>query len=112
MVIAGRIDHVAIAAENTEAMAKWYERVLGLVTHAVAGPNPPQTQKVYMIGPPAANRPEGKQQANTLIGPQSAADGVAASERGVQRSHRAKQHAQEGGGMREVRGGKRAARGV
>ncbi len=69
MVIAGRIDHVAIAAENTEAMAKWYERVLGLVTHAVAGPNPPQTQKVYMIGPPAANGsagPEGIMQ-GTMI---------------------------------------------
>jgi catechol 2,3-dioxygenase-like lactoylglutathione lyase family enzyme len=53
VLIAGRLDHVAIAADNTEAMAKWYQRVLGLVTHAAVGPNPPQTQKVFMIGPPA-----------------------------------------------------------
>jgi catechol 2,3-dioxygenase-like lactoylglutathione lyase family enzyme len=52
VIIAGRLDHVAIAAESTDAMVKWYEEVLGLVVHAVAGPNPPQTQKIYLIGPP------------------------------------------------------------
>jgi glyoxylase I family protein len=52
MVIAGRLDHVAIAAADTEAMVKWYGRVLGLVVHAEGGPNPGQTQKVFLIGPP------------------------------------------------------------
>jgi glyoxylase I family protein len=52
MQIAGRLDHVAIAAHSTDAMVAWYEKVLGLVVHAVAGPNPPQKQKVYLIGPP------------------------------------------------------------
>ena len=47
-----RIDHVAIAANDTTAMVRWYERVLGLVVHIESGPNPPQTQKVYLIGPP------------------------------------------------------------
>lgn len=52
MRIATRLDHVAIAADNTNAMVKWYEEVLGLVVHVVSGPNAPQTQKVYLIGPP------------------------------------------------------------
>jgi catechol 2,3-dioxygenase-like lactoylglutathione lyase family enzyme len=52
VIIAGRLDHVAIAAESTDAMVKWYEEVLGLVVHASAGPNAPQTQKIYLIGPP------------------------------------------------------------
>ncbi len=52
MVIAGRLDHVAIAADNTDAMVKWYEETLGLVIHAVAEPKPSQTQKTYLIGPP------------------------------------------------------------
>jgi glyoxylase I family protein len=52
MRIVTRLDHVAIAADNTDAMVKWYEEVLGLVVHVVSGPNPPQTQKVYLIGPP------------------------------------------------------------
>ena len=52
MQIATRLDHVAIAAENTDAMVKWYEEVLGLVVHVASGPNAPQTQKVYLIGPP------------------------------------------------------------
>jgi len=55
VVIAGRLDHVAIAADNTDAMVKWYEEALGLVVHVAAGPNPPQTQKVYLIGPPTSN---------------------------------------------------------
>jgi catechol 2,3-dioxygenase-like lactoylglutathione lyase family enzyme len=54
MLIAGRLDHLAIAAEDTTAMVKWYERVLGLVVHVEAGPIPPATQKVYLIGPPMA----------------------------------------------------------
>jgi catechol 2,3-dioxygenase-like lactoylglutathione lyase family enzyme len=53
VIIAGRLDHVAIAAESTDAMVKWYEEVLGLVVHASGGPTPQQTQKVYLIGPPA-----------------------------------------------------------
>jgi glyoxylase I family protein len=52
MRIVSRLDHVAIAAADTTAMAAWYEKVLGLVVHLASGPNPPQTQKVYMIGPP------------------------------------------------------------
>jgi glyoxylase I family protein len=51
MQIAGRLDHVAIAANDTDAMVKWYERVLGLVVHVRTGPIAPQTQKVYLIGP-------------------------------------------------------------
>ena len=50
--IASRFDHLAIAAVDTTAMVRWYERVLGLVVHIESGPNPPQTQKVYLIGPP------------------------------------------------------------
>jgi glyoxylase I family protein len=50
-MIAGRLDHFAIAADSTDGIVAWYERVLGLVVHAVSGPNPPQKQKVYLIGP-------------------------------------------------------------
>jgi len=53
------VDHPAIAADNTDAMAQWYEKVLGLVPHVVAGPNPPQTQRVYLVGPPAASGAQG-----------------------------------------------------
>jgi glyoxylase I family protein len=52
MRVANRLDHIAIAAADTTGMVKWYERVLGLVVHVESGPNPPQTQKVYLIGPP------------------------------------------------------------
>jgi len=55
MLIAGRLDHVAIAAEDTAAMVKWYGRVLGLVVHAEGGGgavNPASAQKTYLIGPP------------------------------------------------------------
>jgi len=52
MRIVTRLDHFAIAANDTTLLVKWYEKVLGLVVHAEAGPNPPQTQKVYLIGPP------------------------------------------------------------
>jgi catechol 2,3-dioxygenase-like lactoylglutathione lyase family enzyme len=60
MQIAARVDHVAIAANDTQAMAAWYGRVLGLVVHLEAGPNPPQTQKVFMIGPPKTPAEAGK----------------------------------------------------
>jgi catechol 2,3-dioxygenase-like lactoylglutathione lyase family enzyme len=52
MRITTRLDHIALAAHDTTAMVRWYEKVLGLVIHAESGPNPPQTQKVYLIGPP------------------------------------------------------------
>jgi len=55
MKLAGRLDHLAIAADNTDAMVAWYNKVLGLVVHVAAGPNPPQKQKVYLIGPPAVD---------------------------------------------------------
>jgi catechol 2,3-dioxygenase-like lactoylglutathione lyase family enzyme len=61
MQIVSRLDHFAIAADNTAAMVKWYERVLGLVVHAEAGPNPPQTQKVFLVGPPTAHGAAGAQ---------------------------------------------------
>lgn len=64
MIIAGRLDHVAIAANSTDAMVKWYEETLGLVVHAVSGPNPPQTQKVYLIGPPV---PRGSASTNGIL---------------------------------------------
>ena len=54
MPITTRLDHYAIAAADTTAMVAWYERVLGLVVHAQAGPIAPATQKVYLIGPPSA----------------------------------------------------------
>ena len=53
MQITSRLDHFAIAADNTDAMVAWYQRVLGLAVHVVAGPILPATQKVYLIGPPA-----------------------------------------------------------
>ena len=46
-----RLDHYAIAADDTAAMVKWYGKVLGLVVIAEKGPTPPGTQKVYMIAP-------------------------------------------------------------
>ena len=54
MPITTRLDHYAIAADDTAAMVTWYGRVLGLVVHAEGGPNPPSTQKFYLIGPPSA----------------------------------------------------------
>jgi catechol 2,3-dioxygenase-like lactoylglutathione lyase family enzyme len=52
MRFVNRLDHLAIAANDTSAMVAWYQKVLGLVVHVESGPNPPQTQKVYLIGPP------------------------------------------------------------
>ena len=46
---------MALAANDTDAMVRWYKDVLGLVVHVESGPNPPQTQKVYLIGPPATH---------------------------------------------------------
>lgn len=48
-----RLDHVAIAADDTDAMAAWYQRVLGFKVIVARGPTPPQKQKVYLIGPAA-----------------------------------------------------------
>ena len=53
-IVTGRLDHVAIAADDTAALVRWYERVLGLVVHVEAPPNPPQKQKAYLIGPKVA----------------------------------------------------------
>jgi len=53
MQITGRLDHVAIGAENPDEMVKWYERVLGLVVHAETGPLEGAKHKTYLIGPPA-----------------------------------------------------------
>lgn len=52
MRFVSRLDHFAIAAHDTVAMVAWYNRVLGLVVHVESGPTPPQTQKVFLIGPP------------------------------------------------------------
>ena len=52
MRFVSRLDHLAIAAADTAALVKWYERVLGLVVHLEKAPTPPQTQKVFLIGPP------------------------------------------------------------
>jgi glyoxylase I family protein len=46
------LDHIAIAADDTQAMAEWYCQALGWVIHLSSGPTAPQTQKVFMIGPP------------------------------------------------------------
>ena len=54
MQITSRVDHFAISAANTLEMTKWYEKVMGLVVHAVGEPKPGQTQKTYLIGPPAS----------------------------------------------------------
>ena len=48
---AGALDHVAIAADNTEAMTQWYNRMLGLVILAQTEPLSPSNQRTYLIGP-------------------------------------------------------------
>lgn len=53
-IVTGRLDHIAIAANDTDAMVAWYERVLGLEVVVAKGPTAPQTQKVYLIGPKGA----------------------------------------------------------
>ena len=57
MRFVSRLDHFAIAAADTVAMCAWYNRVLGLVIHAEAGPLPGATQKVFLIGPPIDGTP-------------------------------------------------------
>ncbi len=57
MQIAGRLDHVAIAADDPAALVQWYHRVLGLVVHAEAGPLDGALHKTYLIGPPGAGGP-------------------------------------------------------
>lgn len=52
------MDHVAIAADNTEQMVQWYHRMLGLVVVAQSHPTDPDRQATYLIGPPADNGPE------------------------------------------------------
>lgn len=59
MLIAGRIDHVAIATADTEGMVKWYGRVLGLVIHA-EGASRDGGQKGYLIGPPLVKGAQGR----------------------------------------------------
>jgi catechol 2,3-dioxygenase-like lactoylglutathione lyase family enzyme len=46
-----RLDHFAIAADDTTAMAAWYQKVLGLEVVAQRDPVPPDEQIVYMIAP-------------------------------------------------------------
>ncbi len=48
------LDHVAIAADNTEQMVVWYNRMLGLVVVARTNPTDPAQQVTYLIGPPAS----------------------------------------------------------
>lgn len=49
-VITG-LDHVAIAADNTEQMVQWYHRMLGLVILAQTEPMESTGQRTYIIGP-------------------------------------------------------------
>jgi glyoxylase I family protein len=49
--IAGALDHVSIAADNTEATVQWYMRMLGLVVLAQTEPQSPSNQRTYLIGP-------------------------------------------------------------
>ena len=49
--LVGRLDHVAIAADDTVALAAWYKRILGLQIVVQAGPKPDQTQKTFLVGP-------------------------------------------------------------
>ncbi len=46
------LDHVAIAADDTDALVKWYHRMLGLVVKAQTEPQQPSGQRTYLIGPP------------------------------------------------------------
>lgn len=48
------LDHVAIAADNTELMVKWYRRMLGLVVVAQTDPQPPSNQATYLVAAPGA----------------------------------------------------------
>jgi len=46
------LDHVAIAADDTLSMVKWYQRMLGLEIVAQTEPQEPSGQRTYLIGPP------------------------------------------------------------
>lgn len=46
------LDHVAIAADNTEQMVQWYSRMLGMVILAQTEPMESSGQRTYLIGPP------------------------------------------------------------
>jgi glyoxylase I family protein len=48
-----RIDHTAIAADDTATMVAWYQRVLGFYIVAESTPTAAQPQKGYLIGPAA-----------------------------------------------------------
>ena len=49
------LDHVAIAADDTDKLIKWYHRMLGLVVVAQTEPQEPSGQRTYLIGPPRSN---------------------------------------------------------
>ncbi len=45
------LDHVAIAADDTDALVKWYQRMLGLGVVAQTEPQEPSGQRTYLVGP-------------------------------------------------------------
>ncbi len=47
------LDHVAIAADHTDQMVAWYNRMLGLVVVARTYPTDAAQQVTYLIGPAA-----------------------------------------------------------
>ncbi len=47
------LDHVAIAADDTDQLIKWYNRMLGLIVLAQTEPQEPSRQRTYLIGPAA-----------------------------------------------------------
>ena len=49
------LDHVAIAADDTQALVKWYQRMLGLVIVAQTEPQKPSGQRTYLVGPPVGD---------------------------------------------------------
>ncbi len=48
------LDHVAIAADDTVALTRWYEKTLGLVVVFELPAKAPASQPTFLIGPPAA----------------------------------------------------------
>ena len=54
MPIITRLDHIAIAAENTAVMVAWYQKALGLAV-LLEGPPRPSGQKGYFLGIPHAS---------------------------------------------------------
>ena len=53
MPIVTRLDHIAIAAENTAVMVAWYQKAFGLAV-LLEGPPKPSGQKGYFLGLPHA----------------------------------------------------------